>query len=125
MPPYAAWLRYPDGSTAVVHSSKPIKACICQAKVSAYLCDYPVGEPELDHNASRDIGGPVYTPPTCDAPLCDDCRVPQGPEIDYCPSHASEISHDIDLSEDIHLSDRSRISQIAHVTDERGQEYLL
>lgn len=113
MPPYAAWLRYPDGTAAVVHSSKPIRACICQAKLSAYLCDYPVGPPVLDHNASRDVGGPVHRPPTCDAPLCEDCRSPQGADIDYCPSHADDGI------------DTGGTPQIAHVTDERGQEYLL
>lgn len=98
MPRYAAFLRYPDGSTAIVHSSKPIRACICQAKISGFLCDYPVGTE------------------TCDAPLCEDCRSSQGAEIDYCPTHANEGDHHIEV-------DQPR--QQAHVTDERGQEYLV
>ena len=74
MPRYAAWLKGPDGSVVVVHSSKPIKACsVCQSKLSSFLCDAPVERPGL--------------PATCDAPLCDDCRRPQGPDIDYCPNH--------------------------------------
>lgn len=72
MPRYAAWLKGPDGSVAVVHSSKPIKACsVCEAKLSSYLCDALISAGD-----------------TCDAALCEDCRVPKGPELDYCPSHA-------------------------------------
>lgn len=71
MPRYSVVLKLPEGGTAIVCGTKPMKACICQAKVSAYLCDYPM---EL-------------SPGTCDAPLCDDCRRPQGPNIDYCPDH--------------------------------------
>ncbi len=74
MPRHAAFLKFPDGGGAIVHSSKPITACgRCQAKISAYLCDYPTG-----------LGK------TCDIPLCDDCRSPQGPDLDYCSAHAEE-----------------------------------
>ena len=71
MPRYSVVLKIPGGGTAIIHGSKPMVACICGEKISAYLCDYPVG-------AGR----------TCDAPLCDDCRTNKGPEVDYCPDHA-------------------------------------
>ena len=68
--------------------AKAIQACgICRAKLSSFLCDYPTGPPVLDKNVSRDVGGPIYNPPTCDRPLCEDCRIPQAPEVDYCPNH--------------------------------------
>ena len=88
MPQYSVVLELPDGGRAVVCGNKPMKACvICRARVSAYLCDFLVGPPVLDQNASRDVGGPVYQPPTCDAPLCDECRVNKGVEVDWCPTH--------------------------------------
>lgn len=119
MPQYGVTLKLPGGGYARVCGNKPMRVCICEAKVSAYLCDYPMGPPVLDHNASRDVGGPVYQPPTCDAPLCEDCRVPQGEGVDYCPSHDSDANH---VS---HLSHVTRTNQQAHMTDARGQEYLL
>ncbi len=75
MPRYNAILRYPDGSSAVIHSGKPITACqICGAKLAPYLCDF-----ELP-------GGN-----TCDTSICDDCRVNKGPEIDWCNTHVVAI----------------------------------
>ncbi len=72
--PYAATLRFGDGGFAIVHSSKPIKACgVCGAKISAFLCDYPMGSG------------------TCDLNLCDDCRSHEEPDRDYCPDHSRDL----------------------------------
>lgn len=47
------------------------------ARIGGRLCDAPVGET---------IGG---KPITCDKPLCKRHATSGGPEIDYCPDHAS------------------------------------
>lgn len=104
MPTYSCVLFNRDGTGgAVIHSTKPITACgVCVAKVSAYLCDYPT----VAMGALGKTG-------TCDKPLCDDCRVPQEDGVDYCPMHArgeDEITH---------------ATHSAHVTNEKGQAYLL
>ena len=70
MPRYATFLKFPDGGAAVIHTSKPAHACdLCRAKLSAYQCDYPVGDGRI-----------------CDKHLCNDCRVPVGKD-DYCKTH--------------------------------------
>ncbi len=51
-----------------------VTPCDQCGKVADFLCDFPMGKGK-----------------TCDAPLCDDCRVHQGGELkdlDFCPAHA-------------------------------------
>lgn len=78
MPRHCATIRLGDGFTAMVCGSgmKPCRFC---GALAGYLCDAP-----------RDRGRPR---PTCDAPLCERCRVPQGPTRDYCPDHATQAVH--------------------------------
>lgn len=60
-----------DGVAFVCGNS--IAACACNYVATA-LCDYPMGKGR-----------------TCDAPLCERCRVRQGGalrDIDFCPPHA-------------------------------------
>lgn len=73
MPRHSVILRIKGGGSAVIHGSKPMRACICGYEISAYLCDFPVGAGQ-----------------TCDAPLCSGCRVNKGPGLDYCPEHADQ-----------------------------------
>lgn len=57
-----------------VCSSKELSVCSrCHSEFSTSLCDYPIGEGK-----------------TCDAPLCDSCRVRISDlhDIDLCPTHA-------------------------------------
>ena len=79
MPRYSVILQFPDGGSAIVHGSKPMTACICKAKLSISLCDYPVGLP---------VGLDPSEQPACDVPLCADCRTHIEPDTDYCPKHA-------------------------------------
>ncbi len=61
----------PGGGYAIVcggHNRK-VRKCAC-GKVAALLCDWPIG------------GGK-----TCDKPVCQDCAVKGGPNVDFCPSH--------------------------------------
>lgn len=59
--------------TFVCGSAAAVKRCaVCGVNVADYLCDYVVGKRSK----------------TCDKPLCHDCRVPAGPDRDYCPDHA-------------------------------------
>ncbi len=48
-----------------------IQACRSCGRVADFLCDEPVGSGK-----------------TCDLPICDDCRLSIGPELDLCPIHA-------------------------------------
>lgn len=73
MPRYGTWLKLPGGGVALVHTSRPTKACsICESRLAAYVCDFPT---------------PSRKTRTCDKPLCDQCRVSPEPDIDYCPTH--------------------------------------
>ena len=83
MPQYSVVLELPDGGRAMVCGNKPMKACvICRAAVSAFLCDWQVGD------LSTEIAGGGFV--TCDAPICDECKVSKGPNVDWCPTHESE-----------------------------------
>ena len=72
MPRYATLLRFPDGSTALVHTTRPAHACqVCGARLSSFQCD-----------------GQVAPGKTCDRRLCEECRTHVDPNLDYCPDHA-------------------------------------
>jgi hypothetical protein len=71
MPRYATWLKLPGGGFAIVHTSKPAKACAtCQERFAAFQCDFPIAPGK-----------------TCDKYLCSDCKVSEGAGFDYCPEH--------------------------------------
>ena len=73
---WGEWIRMPDGSVVHVLHSGPrprTKPCKC-GRPSSLLCDYPLGGRK-----------------TCDAPLCGDCAVRQGPNIDYCAHHEAPL----------------------------------
>ena len=70
MPRFAVTLRTPDGGYAIIHGSKPMRACICEMELAPYLCDQPLGDR------------------TCDRPIGTNCRTHFPPDSDYCPEHA-------------------------------------
>jgi hypothetical protein len=73
MPRRGEWIRMPDGGVAHLYSETRRKRCVhCHDRWSTTLCDYP--------DPSRKSG-------TCDRPLCRQCAVPMGPNLDYCPHH--------------------------------------
>ena len=71
MPRHCATITTPSGRRWTV-CGDGVKRCSVDgcAEVSEYLCDF------------------VPRSRTCDAPLCDAHRVPQGSGRDYCPRHA-------------------------------------
>jgi len=71
VPRYAVTLKNPEGGYAIIHGSKPMRACICEMELAPYLCDYPITKAK-----------------TCDRPLGANCRHHVDPDTDYCPEHA-------------------------------------
>jgi hypothetical protein len=68
-------VRIPGGATAIVCSRRERqRRCKHCGRPAGKLCDHP-----------KPRGG------TCDAPLCDHCAVPGGPDIDYCPTHPPRL----------------------------------
>jgi hypothetical protein len=49
-----------------------IVACPHCGYVADFLCDFPMGKDA-----------------TCDAPLCERCKIPQPNGLDFCPAHAA------------------------------------
>jgi hypothetical protein len=74
MPRHCATTTLGDGTRVTVCGSG-IRACRFCGAVADYLCDAP--------------RWPRARRLTCDAPLCGDCRAPQGRNRDYCPDHAT------------------------------------
>jgi hypothetical protein len=71
-------IQLPNGGFAIIcrggHRSKIRRKCSANCgRWSSKLCDWPTGNGK-----------------TCDRPLCDECAVKGGREIDFCPSHSQE-----------------------------------
>jgi hypothetical protein len=65
-------VKTPDGKTftAFICGRGRSTPCMQCQRPSTKLCDFPVSKGK-----------------TCDAPICDHCTTPVGPDLDYCPKH--------------------------------------
>ena len=76
---YSAIIWSPEGGHAIIHSSKPIRACsFCEMELSTSLCDYVMGLP---------VGLDPSEPNLCSRPIGLNCRLHVEPDTDYCPNH--------------------------------------
>lgn len=60
--------------------TKP-KPCACCGRPSSKLCDFERAVPMIHGGIQSRVQK------TCDKPLCGNCAVKVGPEIDHCPDH--------------------------------------
>lgn len=70
MPRQCVRVDLPGGGTALVSISGNAKACRSCGRLASFACD---------------MGRRDRASGTCDAPICERCRVPVGPGRDYCP----------------------------------------
>jgi hypothetical protein len=64
--------KLPDGTVAILCNRgrrKPPPPCSCCGRRSSRLCDFKIGRRR------------------CSKPLCTECAVHVGEDLDYCPSH--------------------------------------
>ena len=71
----------------------------CKKRIATRLCDFPIGISRYIGHPPRSImersGNYQYAfykvemshTITCNRPLCDQCAIKNGKEIDFCPSH--------------------------------------
>jgi hypothetical protein len=70
-------IQMPGGATAIVCTGRRgrRRCSACKNAWASLECDFPT--------PSRKSG-------TCDKPLCTDCAIKMGEDLDYCPHHPRE-----------------------------------
>lgn len=58
---------------------------VCGKRPATRLCDAPFGRIANCHTGRQVL--------TCDRPICDECTIEIGPEIDFCPKCMERIKN--------------------------------